>query len=107
MKQYFKRSPEVQEAVEIFEKATGIKVLNARRYTGSMKYLVNFTVGIPYEEMFKRHHGDSYGNHYEGSIKITYVESDYKHPENSNLEIAWTELGMDRLNAYMPKLRSL
>jgi hypothetical protein len=98
------KSPEVQEAIRIFEEKTGIKVIRGRRQPGSMKEFVNLTIQYPYSRLFRERYVDKMGDLLNG-LNVTFIRSDYKNEMLSNIDITWTSLGMSANNAYMPKFR--
>lgn len=109
-RQHFKRSPEVQEAVKRFELLAGYQVIKAKRYEGSMRGYVHFVIEAQWDDVKKVIDDlDLDFWHYQlGNCKITYRQShEYwkGHEHTLGIDVAWEDLGMDPLTAYLPKFR--
>lgn len=108
----FKRSPEVEEAVERFEKLSGYNVLKAKRFQGSMRGYVQFIIKADYDDV-KKIVDDADLNywHYEiGKCKVTFKNSLYHwkgHEDQIAVCIRWEDLGMSYNNAHQPSVRKL
>lgn len=108
----FKRSPEVQEAIEKFEKLSGYQVLKAKRFQGSMRGYVQFIIQADYEDVKKVVTDPEldYWHYQIGNCKVTFKNSLHYwkgHEDQIAVCIRWEDLGMSYNNAYQPSLRRL
>lgn len=109
----YKRSPEVEYAVNRFELATGKTVIKAKRFQGSMKDYVQFVYeGNDKEFTFKDREYPYIGKiRFLGNCVITFERNlDYgggKWVGKMAVEVRWEDLGMTYDNAYQPSRRKL
>jgi hypothetical protein len=82
------RSPEVAQAVKVFEARTGKKVISARKHQGSMRGYVTMTIdGMKDFEFY----GPNAQRDING-VPIQYFSRAFNNPDTVHLDISWSVL---------------
>ena len=84
------RLPVTQQAVDIFQKNTGLKVLAARSHTkGSMRPYVNLKIEYPYDKIIRNENGKNINGQ-----KVDFISTSYKNERFLYVDVRWQALGM-------------